>query len=103
MLSSSTTRLDVRLESLENGVSQLDTKFCQLDDKVTQHMLMSSEMMIENKQSFRDVHAALETSRDEIQKSIRTIKTQYTSRCQLYAFGTGLSAWTLFVAYVLWS
>ena len=92
-----------RLETLELGVSKLDTQVAQLDDKVAHVIQMNSEMMIQSNENFRNIHHALETNREDIKSSLRKLKSQYTSKCQLYAFGVGLGGWTLFVAYVLWS
>jgi len=104
MLSSGqTSNISGRLETLELGVSKLDTQVAQLDDKVAHVIQMNSEMMINNNENFRNIHHALETNREDIKSSLRKLKSQYTSKCQLYAFGIGLGVWTLFVAYVLWS
>ena len=100
---SPTEKFSGRLQSLEEGVSKLDPQVAQLDDKVSHVIQMNSEMMIQSNENFRTIHHALETNREDIKKSIRKIKSQFTSKCQLYLFGLGLGTWTLFVAYVLWS
>ena len=99
----SNVNLSGRLDTLEKGVSALDSRVAELDDKVGHVIHMNSELMIQSNENFRTIHHALENNREEIKKSIRNIKSQYTSRCQLYLFGGGLALWTLFVAFVLWS
>lgn len=98
-----TENISGRLQTLEEGVSKLDSQVSQLDDKVSHVIQMNSEMMIQSNDNFRTIHHALETNREDLKKSIRQLKSQYSSKCQLYLFGLGLGVWTLFVAYVLWS
>lgn len=98
-----TENLSGRLQTLEEGVSKLDTQVAQLDDKMSHVIHMNSEMMLQSNDNFRTIHQALETNREDLKKSIRQLKSQYSSKFQLYLFGLGLGAWTLFVAYVLWS
>jgi|TARA_B110000858_G_C17770663_1_gene459426 hypothetical protein len=99
----SSDNMSGRIETLEQGVANLDSKVSQLDDKVAHVIQMNSEMMIQSNENFRTIHHTLESNREELKKSIRKIRSQYTSRFQLYLFGSILAVWTLFVAYVLWS
>ena len=99
----SSDNMSGRFETLEQGVAKLDSKVSQLDDKVAHVIQMNSEMMIQSNDNFRTIHHTLESNREELNKSIRKIRSQYTSRFQLYLFGSILTVWTLFVAYVLWS
>lgn len=104
MLASETDKLLAsRLGTLEQGVSVLDTRVAALDDKVSHVIQMNSELMIQSNENFREMRSTLDEHKQEIKKSIRQIKGRFTSQCQLVMFGTGLAAWTIFVAWVMWS
>tara|TARA_B100001559_G_C16273271_1_gene517070 strand:- start:209 stop:517 length:309 start_codon:yes stop_codon:yes gene_type:complete len=94
--------LGARLENLENGVTQLDGRVAALDDKVSHVIQMNSELMIQSSENFREMRSQLEEHRSEMKKSIRSIRTHRSTRCQLIGFGSGLAAWTFFVAWVMW-
>lgn len=104
MLASETDKLLAsRLGTLEQGVSVLDTRVAALDDKVSHVIQMNSELMIQSNENFREMRSTLDEHKQELKKSIRQIKGRFTSQCQLVMFGTGLAAWTIFVAWVMWS
>ena len=104
MLASETDKLLAsRLGTLEEGVSVLDTRVAALDDKVSHVIQMNSELMIQSNENFREMRSTLDEHKQELKKSIRQIKGRFTSQCQLVMFGTALAAWTIFVAWVMWS
>jgi|TARA_B100000035_G_C20640736_1_gene396532 regulator of replication initiation timing len=104
MLASETDKLlATRLDTLEEGVSVLDNRVAALDDKVSHVIQMNSELMIQSNENFREMRSTLDEHKKELKKSIRQIKGRFTSQCQLVMFGTGLAAWTIFVAWVMWS
>ena len=104
MLASETDKLLAsRLGTLEQGVSVLDTRVAALDDKVSHVIQMNSELMIQSNENFREMRSTLDEHKQELKKSIRQIKGRFTSQCQIVMFGTGLAAWTIFVAWVMWS
>ena len=45
----------------------------------------------------------LDDHRAELKKSIRQIKSTFSTKCQLMLFAGGLGAWTLFMAWVMWA
>tara|TARA_B100000683_G_scaffold207577_1_gene201434 strand:+ start:255 stop:569 length:315 start_codon:yes stop_codon:yes gene_type:complete len=95
------TLIASRLNNLEKGVQQLDGKVAALDDKVAHVIQMNSELMIQSNENFRDMRSQLDEHRSELKKSIRQIKGRYSTRCQLMMFGSGLAAWTFFMAWVM--
>jgi len=92
-----------RLNTLERGVNVLDTRVAALDDKVAHVIQMNSELMIQSNENFRDMRRALDDQRTELRKSIRQLKGNFSTKCQLVMFGLGLSMWTVFMAWVMWS
>jgi regulator of replication initiation timing len=98
-----TANIDDRLGNLEKGVDLLDQRVGEIDNKLGHVIAMNQEMMIQSNDNFRNMHSVLEESKESLQKSINKIKSQYTSRFQLYLFGGVLFVWTAFVAYILLS
>jgi len=98
-----TENIDSRLGNLEKGVDLLDQRVGEIDNKLGHVIAMNQEMMIQSNDNFRNMHSVLEESKESLQKSINKIKSQYTSRFQLYLFGGILFVWTAFVAFVLLS
>ena len=92
-----------RLGQLEEGVRVLDTRVAGLDEKVSHVMQQNSEMLIRQGEEFRGLRSALDEQRAELKKSIRQLSGRYSTKCQLLMFGTGLSAWTIFMAWVMWA
>lgn len=91
-----------RLGELEKGVQILDTRVAGLDEKVAHVMQQNSEMLIRQGEEFRGLRSALDEQRAELKKSIRQLSGRYSTKCQLIMFGIGLSAWTIFMAFVMW-
>jgi len=98
-----TENIDSRLGNLEKGVTALDARVGEIDNKLGHVILLNQEMMLNNNDNFRHMHSVLEESKDTLQKSINKIKSQYTSKFQLYLFGFILAIWTFFVAFILLS
>ena len=94
--------LGARLESLENGVHQLDGRVAALDDKVSHVIQMNSELMIQSNENFREMRGQLEEHRTDMKKSLRSIRNYRSTKCQLIGFGSGLAAWTFFMVWVMW-
>jgi len=92
-----------RLNTLENGVNVLDNRVAALDDKVAHVIQMNSEIMIQSNENFREMRRTLDDHRAELKKSIRQIKSTFSTKCQLMLFAGGLGAWTLFMAWVMWA
>ena len=104
MLQSETDKLlGQRLEILEKGVDKLDGRVQSLDDKVSHVMQMSSEMMMQANANFHEMRTTLDAHRTELKKSIRQIKGRWSTQCYVIAFAVGLTVWTIFMAWVLWS
>tara|TARA_B100000780_G_C21035001_1_gene415079 strand:+ start:458 stop:772 length:315 start_codon:yes stop_codon:yes gene_type:complete len=99
----SDNKLASRLDTLEKGVNILDNRVAQLDDKVTHVIQMNSEIMIQSNENFREMRQTLNDHRTELKKSIKQIRGNFTTKCQLILFALGLSAWTLFMAWVMWA
>ena len=95
--------LVTRLGDLEKGVKHLDDRISNLDEKVMHVMQQNSEMLIRQGEEFRGLRDAMEDHRSQLDRSIRTIKGQYSSRCQLIGFGAALTSWTIFMAWVMWA
>lgn len=102
--------MSTRLESLEFGVKNLDTRVSVIDDKLTHVIQMNSELMNQtgelaqqSRDNYRGLHSQLEDTKREMKKSINQIRVGSTSKCQIIAFGLGLASWTIFVAWVMWS
>tara|TARA_B110000090_G_scaffold207970_1_gene260577 strand:+ start:950 stop:1255 length:306 start_codon:yes stop_codon:yes gene_type:complete len=98
-----TENIQNRLGNLEKGVDLLDQRVGEIDNKLGHVIAMNQEMMIQSNDNFRNMHSVLEESKETLQKSINKIKSQYTSRFQLYLFGFILFIWTAFVAFILLS
>jgi len=92
-----------RLQKLEDGVSVLDTRVAALDDKVSHVIQMNSELMIQSNENFRNMRDQLDEHRTELKKSIRQLRGNFSSRCQLIGVAIGLTTWTFFMAWVMWS
>lgn len=92
-----------QLKTLEQGVTVLDNRVAALDDKVTHVIQMNSELMIQTNENYRDIRDTMDEHRAELTKSIKQIRGRYSTRCQLIGFGVGLSAWTLFMGWVMWA
>ena len=92
-----------RLDSLEKGVSQLDNRVASLDDKVSHVIQMNSEIMIQSNENFRDIRSTLDEHRTELKKSIRQIRGRWSTQCYVIMFAVGLTLWTIFMAWVIWS
>ena len=104
MISTETDRLMAkRLENLENGVVQLDTRVASLDDKVTHVLMQNAELAAQQGEEFRSLRTQLNEQRVELRKSIRKLTGGWTTKCHLKLFGGGLVAWTFFMAWVMWS
>ena len=91
-----------RLNTLEKGVNVLDNRVAALDDKVAHVIQMNSEIMIQSNENFREMRRTLDDHRAELKKSIRQIKGNFSTKCQLVMFAMGLGTWTLFMAWVMW-
>lgn len=100
---SSDKLISERLNTLEHGVNVLDNRVAALDDKVAHVIQMNSEIMIQSNENFREMRRTLEDHRAELKKSIRQIKGNFSTKCQLIFFASGLGAWTLFMAWVMWA
>jgi len=98
-----TCDIDDRLGHLEKGVDLLDQRVGEIDNKLGHVIAMNQEMMIQSNDNFRNMHSVLEESKESLQKSINKIKSQYSSKFQIYLFGGVLFVWTAFVAFVLLS
>jgi regulator of replication initiation timing len=98
-----TTNMDDRLDKLETGVDRLDKRVGEIDAKLGHVIQLNQEMMIQSNEGFRNMHSSLELNKEILQKSINKIKSQYTSKFQLYLFGLILLIWTIFVAFILLS
>jgi|TARA_B110000977_G_C10946723_1_gene443046 Zn-dependent M16 (insulinase) family peptidase len=92
-----------RLQKLEDGVSILDTRVAALDDKVSHVIEMNSELMAQSKDNYEKMRDQLDEHRSELKKSIRQLRGNFSSRCQLIGVASGLTAWTIFMAWVMWS
>jgi len=92
-----------RLQKLEDGVGLLDTRLTCLDDKVSHVIQMNSELMITTNENYRNMRDQLDEQRSELKKSIRQLRGNFSSRCQLIGVAIALSSWTLFMAWVMWS
>jgi len=92
-----------RLHSLEQGVTVLDNRVAQLDDKVAHVIQMNSEMLLQSNENFREMRRTLDDHRAELKQSIRQIKGNFSTKCQLIAFALGLASWTIFMAWVMWA
>lgn len=104
MLAAETDKLLAsRLHTLEEGVHVLDTRVAQLDDKVSHVIQMNAELMIQSNENFREMRTTLNEHRSELKNSIKQIRGQYSTRCQLLGFAFGLALWTFFMAWVMWS
>ena len=94
-----------RLSSLEMGVVQLDKRMTSLDSKVYE-IILQNEQLAEGQEKlaegqengFRELHY----QNENMIKTIKKMKNQYTSKWQIYTFGMGLAIWTFFVAYMVW-
>lgn len=87
-----------RLSSLERGVVQLDKKMTSLDSKVYEIILQNEQLAEGQESGFRELHY----QNENMIKTIKKMKNQYTSKWQIYTFGMGLAVWTFFVAYMVW-
>jgi len=87
-----------RLSSLEMGVVQLDKKMTSLDSKVYEIILQNEKLAEGQESGFRELHY----QNENMIKTIKKMKNQYTSKWQIYTFGMGLAVWTFFVAYMVW-
>tara|TARA_B110001452_G_scaffold184409_1_gene155000 strand:+ start:2676 stop:2990 length:315 start_codon:yes stop_codon:yes gene_type:complete len=103
LVSENGNRFAKQLKSLEEGVTTLDNRVAALDDKVTHVIQMNSELMIQTNENYRDIRSTMDDHRAELKKSIKQIRGRYSTRCQLIGFGIALSAWTLFMAWVMWA
>ena len=92
-----------RLDSLEQGVTKLDSRVASLDDKVSHVIQMNSEIMIQANENFRDMRSTLDAHRTEIKKSIRQIRGRWSTQCYVIMFAIGLTLWTIFMAWVILS
>lgn len=92
-----------RLNTLEKGVNVLDNRVAALDDKVAHVIQMNSEIMIQSNENFREMRRTLDDHRAELKKSIRQIKGNFSTKCQLVMFAMGLGIWTIFMAWVMWA
>jgi hypothetical protein len=92
-----------RLQKLEDGVGLLDTRLTHLDDKVSHVIQMNSELMITTNENYRNMRDQLDEQRSELKKSIKQLRGNFSSRCQLIGVAIALSSWTLFMAWVMWS
>lgn len=95
--------LGSRLASLEQGVTVLDNRVSALDDKVSHVIQMNSEILTQSSNNFREMRQQLNDHRTELKKSIRQIRGSFSTKCQLIMFATGLTSWTVFMAWMLWS
>lgn len=103
MLANETDKLlGQRLETLEKGVHKLDGRVQSLDDKVSHVIQMNSEIMIQSNENFREMRANLDAHRNELKKSIRQIRGNWSSKCYVMGFAIALTTWTFFMAWVLW-
>jgi len=91
--------MNVRLSSLERGVIQLDNRISSLDSKVVEIILQNEKLAEGQEEGFRELHF----QNENMLATIRKMKSQYTSKCQIYTFGIGLAVWTMFVAYIVWN
>jgi regulator of replication initiation timing len=87
-----------RLSSLEMGVVQLDKRITSLDSKVVEIILQNEKFAENQENGFRELHY----QNENMIKTIKKMKNQYTSKCQIYTFGFGLAIWTFFVAFMVW-
>jgi hypothetical protein len=92
-----------QLKTLEMGVTTLDNRVAQLDDKVSHVIQMNSELFIQSSENFREMRSTLDEHRTEIKRSIKQISGRYSTRCQLIGFAIGLSSWTFFMGWMMWS
>ena len=95
--------LGSRLASLEQGVTVLDNRVSALDDKVSHVIQMNCEILTQSSNNFREMRQQLNDHRTELKKSIRQIRGSFSTKCQLIMFATGLTSWTVFMAWMLWS
>jgi hypothetical protein len=98
--------MNVRLSSLERGVIQLDNRISSLDSKVVEIILQNEKLAEGQEDGFRaqeDGFRDLHFQNENMLATIRKMKSQYTSKCQIYTFGIGLAVWTMFVAYIVWN
>jgi len=84
-------------------VGLLDTRLTCLDDKVSHVIQMNSELMITTNENYRNMRDQLDEQRSELKKSIKQLRGNFSSRCQLIGVAIALSSWTLFMAWVMWS
>jgi len=103
LLSNKEEKFASQLKSLEQGVCVLDNRVAALDDKVTHVIQMNSELMIQTNENYRNIRDTMDEHRTELKKSIKQIRGQYSTRCQLIVFALGLSCWTLFMAWMMWA
>ena len=96
LVSETSNLLSTRLESLEFGVKNLDTRVSVIDDKLTHVIQMNSELMNQtgelaqqSRDNYRGLHSQLEDTKREMKKSINQIRVGSTSKCQIIAFGLG--------------
>ena len=92
-----------RLKNLESGVKKLDIQVSQLDDKVNHVIQISGEVLATTTSGFRKVNDELDYQRDQMQKTIKAMRSNMTTRFQMFLLIFGLIAWTALMYIFLWN
>lgn len=95
--------LGQRLERLEDGVHKLDDRVAALDQKVGHVMELTTNVMVSQEANFRETRTMLNEHKAELKKSIKQIRGRWSTQCYITMFASGLTLWTILMAWFIWS